>query len=299
MPAMRLRLWIALWLMTLAVRARADSRAFDVDHLQPAITSGQFLATEGEGLGETWRWRSAIDFSYANRLLLADTPAGRMTLVGARSLVEAAAAVSLGLGISVALAVPVLFDQTSQDAASRIQAALGDLRAVGRFDFVVRPHLNSGLLIALRLPTATSREFFGEGSIVFEPRFVVATRYRMLRAAVNLGMRFREARVFQDLDEQHELFASAAIAVVPARWIEVLGEIHMDTALSSRFFRSAVTPVEVLAGLGTGWRGFRVRGAAGCGLDDGLGAPRFRVLAAVSYQSPVRPARPIEEEKKP
>ena len=54
-------------------------------------TSGEFLATEGQGLGKRWRWRTALQFGYANQLLLADTPEGRIHLVESRSVLEASA----------------------------------------------------------------------------------------------------------------------------------------------------------------------------------------------------------------
>src|SRR5207249_1101614 len=83
-------------------------------------------------------------------------------------------------------------------------------------------------------------------------------------------------------------------------YLEIFGELHVDTALSSQAFGSATTPTEVLLGIGGRVRGWHARAAIGVGAVQGYGDPRVRAVITIGYAAKVepRPAR-VEEPEPP
>jgi len=297
----------------------ADARAFDLDAVQPAITGGDFVATEGAGPVVPWSTRVGVSYRYLDRPLTVELGGAREALVATRSVVEISGAVRLGRWFGVALALPILAESSGSDVASG--AALGDLRVVPRVELVHARGVGLALLAGLRLPTGDSTRFLGEGMVVFEPRLALQADFarRIVRLGLNLGVRLREARQYHDLEVAHQAFASLALTIAPSRFIDGTIELHGTTALSSRFGEGQSSPLEVIAGLGGGALGIRVGAAVGLGLVDGFGAPRARALATLEYRwappprvhtasrapSPPRPpsppprAEPLEDSDEP
>jgi len=288
---MRSLIVYVLLLVGPAARA-ADSRSFDIDHLQLALTGGDFLTTESAGRLFPWGWHAGAAYRFLDQpLLLRHADGSVETLVGARSMLEVSGAVDFTRWFAVGVALPVLLDQ--HGSAAPTGAALGDLRLVPRFDLLRRAHVGFATLLGLRVPTGATDRFVGEGMVVFEPRFAVEGYLGprdLVRLGANLGFRLRDPRTYRDLDVGQEIFASLALAIVPLPFLDVLAELHATTALSTEFGQARQSPVELLIGLGGGWRGFHVQAAAGFGLVDGYGQPRARALLSVEYRRPPPPA---------
>jgi OOP family OmpA-OmpF porin len=121
--------------------------------------------------------------------------------------------------------------------------------------------------------------------VVFEPRVAGQLRLGMVRIGLNVGVRLRQhERQFENLTIGHEFTAALAVAIVPTKLLDVVIELHADSALSSQFGSAAVSPVEALLGLGLHAGPVRFGAALGAGLVDGYGSPRFRFLLSVTYQ---------------
>jgi outer membrane protein OmpA-like peptidoglycan-associated protein len=270
--------------------AAAQSRAFDLDAVAPAITGGDFLATEGAGTITPWSSRVGVSYRYLDRPLTVEQGGRREALVTTRSVLEISGAVQLGRWAGVAIALPFLAETSGSGVESG--AALGDLRLVPRVELLRARGVGLALLAGLRLPTGDTNRFLGEGMVVFEPRlaFQADVARRIVRLGVNVGARVREARRYGDLEVGHQGFASLALTIAPSRYVDGTIELHGTTALSSRFGEGQTSPVELLAGLGGGAKGLRVGAAAGIGLVDGFGAPRVRAFATLEYRIPP-PAR--------
>jgi outer membrane protein OmpA-like peptidoglycan-associated protein len=270
--------------------AAAQSRAFDLDAVVPAITGGDFLATEGAGTITPWSSRVGVSYRYLDRPLTVDQGGRREALVTTRSVLEISGAVQLGRWAGVAVALPFLAETSGSDVESG--AALGDLRLVPRVELLRARGVGLALLGGLRLPTGDTSRFLGEGMVVFEPRlaFQADLARRIVRLGVNVGVRVREARRYGDLEVGHQGYASLALTVAPSRYVDGTIELHGTTALSSRFGEGQTSPVEMIGGIGGGAKGLRVGAAAGIGIVDGFGAPRVRAFATLEYRIPP-PAR--------
>jgi OmpA-OmpF porin, OOP family len=281
--------WLCALVALIGASASAQtSRSFDLDHLQLAVTGGDFLATEGAGRVRAWGWRAGATFRYSDVPLVLDRGNGdREALVQSRSIVEVSGAITFGRRVGLALALPVLLDSTGTDV--RPGAALGDLRVIPRIELVRDGRFGLAALLGVRLPTGDTDRFLGEGMVLFEPRLAAQGylgRNDIVRLGGNLGFRFREARQYRDLTIGHEVFASLALAIVPRPFIDVVAELHVATALSSSFGNAAVSPVEALLGVGGGVAGFHAGVAAGLGIVDGFGTPRVRALVTLEYRRP-------------
>lgn len=80
----------------------ADSRSFDLDHLQRSITGGDFFATESAGRMFPWQWRAGASYRFDDRPLTLVQPDGtRAALVDGRSLLEVSGALAFTRWVAV------------------------------------------------------------------------------------------------------------------------------------------------------------------------------------------------------
>ncbi len=82
------------------------------------------------------------------------------------------------------------------------------------------------------------------------------------------------------------IFASLALAVVPTHWLDLFAELHGDTALSSAFGTTQMSPVEALVGAAGTYHGIRLGAALGVGLVQGYGESSLRALLTLEYRRP-------------
>lgn len=265
-----------------------DSRAFDVDHLQLAVTSPEFLGLEGAGPMRSFSWQAQAAYRYTSAALVGDMfGGGSRMLVDARSLLDVGGGVVAWRRYGLGASVPVLLTQSGDGMP--VGAAIGDVRLVGRLNAFEAGGFGGAVLMAVRLPTGDGTRFLGGGGLIIEPRLATQWSGSRLRAGINLGVRVREELSYSDLRVGNELFGVAAVGGRPLPWLDLFGEAHIDTALTSRIFEKSVTPVELIGGASGRLGGFAVTAAVGFGVVEGWGSPRMRVLAGVSYSPPAPP----------
>ena len=288
---MRNVLPIAVLLTVTAVASGQETRSFDLDHLQLQTSGGDFVATEGAGGALPWSYHADVTYRFSDAQLIHQVGSSETVLVGRRSLLDLTGGVQLGRWVGIGLDVPLLVDQSGLMVDNG--AALGDLRLVPRVDLLHGPRFGLSLLGGLRLPTGTTERFLGEGGVVFEPRLAAEVRLGIVHVGLNVGARVRQfERSFMGVPVGNELTSALAVAVVPTSRIDLVAELHADTAASAMFGKRAETPVEALAGLGVHIGPIRVGAAVGAGVVDGIGSPRVRVLASVQYLQRGREAAP-------
>lgn len=275
--------WVVFGIVASMV-GQAHAQAFDVERLQLAVTGGDFIATEGAGArrARPFSYRADVSLRFSDAQLVLVQDGERRVLVGQRTLLDFTAGVQFGKWFGFGIDVPVMADQKGEGAPAG--PGFGDLRLVPRVELVRRQSFGLALLSGLRVPTGDTGRFIGEGGVVFEPRLAAQVDWRILRVALNVGARVRQhERRYVDLFIGHELTAALAVAVVPHRRLDLVAELHANTALSSRFGEASTSPIEFLVGAGVHVGPFRFGAAAGAGLVDGYGAPRYRVLASVTF----------------
>ena len=274
-----------------SIEASAESKSFDIDHMQLALTRSTFIATEGGAAPLRWDYRVAIAYGFVQSPLVLERNGHRIEVVSNRSTVQLQGAVQFGKWIGLGLALPlVVGDDGSEDVTHG--AALGDLRLVPRVELVHRGRFGMAALLDLRVPTGARGRLIGEGMVVFEPRIALQVKLGMVDLGSNIGVRVRESRTYLDLHVGNEAFLTLAAAVTPRPWISAVVELHGDTALSSHFAASQRSPLELIGGVFGMWQSLRAGVSAGFGIVEGFGAPRARVFASIEYRSWTPPPVP-------
>lgn len=263
--------------------ALAESKSFDIDHMQLALTRSTFIATEGGDAPPRWDYRIAVAYGFIQSPLVLERDGQRIEIISSRSTIALQGAVQFGRWVGLGLELPlVLGDSGSPDVTHG--AALGDLRLAPRVELLHRGRVGLAALLDLRVPTGARGRLIGEGMVVFEPRLALQVKLGKLDLGTNIGVRIREQRTYLDLRVGNEAFLTLAAAYTPRPWISAVLELHGDTALNTSFAAAQRSPLEIIGGVFGQWHALRAGVSAGFGIVEGFGAPRARVFASVEYR---------------
>ncbi len=168
-------------------------------------------------------------------------------------------------------------------------AGLGDIALDGKIRVLDGRDAPVGLALdgRMALPTNTASAALGADGVQGDLALVADRWLGDLYLGANLGVRFQPAAVLENTtwDDQLLLRLGGAWALTPS------GGVSLELAGLSTFRdfgAEAASPIETILG---GWyrpgeAGWVVRGGAGTGLDDGIGAPRLRLLLALAWEPP-------------
>ncbi|MEO6951213.1 MAG: OmpA family protein [Polyangia bacterium] len=263
--------------------ARAESKSFDIDHMQLALTRSTFIATEGGDAPPRWDYRVAAAFGFIQSPLVLERDGQRIEVISSRATVALQGAVQFGKWVGLGFELPlVVGDSGSPDVAHG--AALGDVRLAPRVELLHKGRVGLAALLDLRVPTGARGRLIGEGMVVFEPRLALQVKLGKLDLGTNVGVRIRQERTYLDLRVGNEAFLTLAAAYTPRPWITAVLELHGDTALNTTFATTQRSPLELITGVFGQWQSLRAGLSAGFGLVEGFGSPRARVVASVEYR---------------
>ena len=195
-------------------------------------------------------------------------------------------------GFSLGVDLPFILSRTgaySEDLPILTGSSLGDMRLLSRIQFGGRS--GDGLSMGMNLGGITPTHngaFRGRSGFGFISDLFLELRRR------RWGMTFRAGAIwatekerFLDVEQEHQ--AQAEIGAwhntIPGA-LELIAELHGTSELNDRFLEGAVTPIELRAG--ARWRspwGLIVGAGLGAGLTRGVGAPDYRALVSLSYES--------------
>jgi outer membrane protein OmpA-like peptidoglycan-associated protein len=207
--------------------------------------------------------------------------------------------------------VPVILSQDQSVDRSPVsmpgdlsRAGLGDLRLIPKLRLLdaARHGVSLSIIPAVSLPTSTSDEdYFGEPRTSFAPELAVSRAFGAVRVAGNIGYRTRKLGRVAGLEINDEIFARLGAGY---RFGEAGGlplEVDLTLATATRandFFGDPGNNYVELHG-GMQYRvarpllGFL---AAGLGLNEGFGAPDWRVLLGARFGAGERePARLVTD----
>lgn len=217
-------------------------------------------------------------------------------LVGSVGTLQLMGAVGLFSRLDVGLSLPLHrisrgseFDPAPPPALSGLvvadtKVALGDLRIVPRLRLLGGEEgFGLALLAPIYVPTGKGESYAGE-PFRFEPR--VSADYRSARGmliAFNAGylVRKRADILGARVDDMVRLGLGAEL---PIAWgLSGMAEIDTQLNVLNGSLNKANAPTEGLLGLRFRKAGFLAQLGAGTGIVRGIGAPRYRVLAALAF----------------
>lgn len=155
-----------------------------------------------------------------------------------------------------------------------------------------------GLAGTVTLPVGDSDQLVADEAVSGHPRVLLAKSWgegNRSFVALNAGVRFRRASTLGDVDAGHELTLGGGVNW--ALWgplaavVEVGGRTTFDNALSER-----VTPWGALLGLRWAPASYSLAAGAGPGLNEGVGNPKYRLLATGGVRWRTRTEEPLHEE---
>ena len=213
------------------------------------------------------------------------------------------AGVSLGLfdRLVVYLGLPVHLLLQGQDV-SGFAVTPPDGGGLGDFYFGARVRLlgddDDVLAVALQLgATAPSSQktYRGENFLTIHPELLAEVRSSGLRVTVNLGGRVREDQILQNdslIGDELTFGLGIAVPVVGTHFrpwetrLDLLLQAYGETAFKN-FFGREETGLEAIGGLKLHHSsGFVIGGAAGAGLNRGIGSPDLRAILTLGWGTP-------------
>ena len=301
--------------------ARAQT-GFNVQnfHPLPAHWVNYFSVGSAEVMQDMqWEFAAVIHYS-ADPLVIHDTDGEQIgTVVPNQLVANLQGAIGIIDLLEIGFDVPIVLlqdeaDQFAEDIGivfGTPGAGLGDIRLVPKlsiFDTIAPTGgggLALGVLLNTWLPTGDSDTYQGEG-FRMEPRLMLDFALSNdMQFAINVGYMFRERTKLDISPEEHfgedapedilEVFDSITYGVAasfPAieDTLYIVPEVFGSVSTITGTFDGVESPVEAILGAKIfPTENLIVEAGAGVGLTAGYGAPTFRALLGVAYNSGERP----------
>ena len=307
-----------------AVAALASAHAeprFDAQQLHMPATSSGYMAVDDPGVLGHLRGQAGVMLSYGRDPIVLRGADGAILsdghLVRNQTALEIVGSVGILDRLEIGLAMPILLQQSGDDAAVVNDAAgtLRDARGVAfgdlRLDVKVLAidhrfghrvavseaarighRLRVGLAVGVTAPTA-STALAGDENATGRPRLLFEWAYRRLRLALNVGAIFRARVRALGLDITHQVTWGIGGRVLLPRGFELMAEGRGAVGVAlppGAVFGIAEAPAELDVGVGYEHRiGLRVFLAGGLGVGGGYGAPAGRFIFGARFTVPEPP----------
>ncbi len=283
--------------MTVLAQSTVNT-SIDVQRFKPGAGSQDFLNLDSARVAAHLTPFGGLFVGYADDPLVLGTPGGRDSLV---RLVDELTFFDLSLGLAIkdhfeiAVAMPLSIART-QDATTLDPAlgsninglSAGDLRIAPKYALLPR---NGALQLAVAmpfsLPTGNKAAFRGGGPVMIAPRFLAELTLPILRLVANAGFAFRtaEQRLLNLRVGQEFTWGFGGEFPLFGNQNTLLLQVSLTGAIGFANSGQAGNPVDALAGVKYRVADrFSIELGAGGGLTRGWGAPRWTVVAGLSYQ---------------
>lgn len=311
-PQKRLAQLVAPWAVALVALALTpglahaqteETTAIPVQQYEPGPGAEDIMGLQSSYIQKHMEWQLGWHLNFADDVLEFRTLDANSTIariIESQTGIDLMAAIGFKDRFELGLVVPITpyrthgnadaLDLAAEDLSS---AALGDIRLVPKVRLYGRDQgTGLALSVPITLPSGKDTEFYGEGSLGIEPRFLVDYTFAGgTRIGLNLGIRFHPTeKKFANLEIGHELTYGLGVRV-PFQ-LARKDFAAVATLIGSHVLAVAQPeerPRELLGGLEYHPNeSFTLRVGAGPGLSRGYGTPDFRVLFGVAYRH--RPA---------
>ena len=287
--------------------AQAQPLEFPVDNFKPAASAFGYWVTENGTVLKHLHPSFNLYGNYASRpLQLIDTTTGerQQDLIRRRVNLDLLMAIGLFDILEFGLAIPATVMQGSDNlqvldrpAGSNISGGFRDIRFIPKIQLAHAKDdvVAVALALPVTFPSGSSQNLLGSGGFAFSPTLIFSVDTKYFDWALNAGYRMRKYKELSFSVDQpsvylgSELFGSTGvkIAFVP-KVIELVGDVWASSSAKQNDFKQV--PIETLGGLRYHVEpGLLIHAGAGAGLTRGIGAPQFRVLLGVGYESVLDP----------
>jgi outer membrane protein OmpA-like peptidoglycan-associated protein len=212
--------------------------------------------------------------------------------------------------LQAALEVPVILSQDQSIGSSPVgmsgdlsRVGLGDLRIIPKLGLLraARHGVNLAIIPAASFPSSTSEDYFGDPGASFAPEIAVSRAFGAVRLATNIGYRTRKLVRIANLEVNDEIFGRIGAGY---RFGDAGGpplEVDLTLAAATRandFLGDPSNNYVELHGAAQYLLARPVLGfvAGGVGLNEGFGAPDWRLLLGARFGAGKRaPARLVSD----
>jgi outer membrane protein OmpA-like peptidoglycan-associated protein len=278
-----------LFVLLLPTVADAQTLSPDMQLFRPNTPEAGYLAGDGAFILAPGDISAGLVLGYA-RDPLVRYARGHQTglLLSELYTADLSAAVGVWGPIQVGLGFPLVLPRgRSTERAVLSSAAAGDVRLVPKVRLFSAGRWRLAFVPEVVLPTGDSRNFAGEGGVAFAPRLNLELLAGPLRAAFNLGYRFRSAVRLENLLYDDEISYRAALSWRAHPRLEVMGELSGATSAVKPFRNEVENPLEALAGLRIAVAsGISILAGGGAGILPGYGSPAARFFLGVGHVPP-------------
>ncbi|MCU0698625.1 MAG: Ig-like domain-containing protein [Myxococcaceae bacterium] len=290
---------VALALVPLSARAQsAVNTSIDVQRFKPGVGSQDFLNLDSARVAPHMTPFGGLFIGYADDPLVLGTPGGSdavVRLVDSLTFFDVSAGFALKDQFEIALGMPMSLAASQQ--ATSLDPALGgaiagfsagDLRVVPKYAFFPRDRaFQVAATLPISLPTGNRAAFRGGGPVMISPRAMAELTLPILRLVANVGFNFRtsEPRLLNLRVGQEFTWGFGGEFPLFGNQNTLLLQVSVTGAVGFANSGVAGNPVDALAGVKyrIGDR-FAIELGAGGGLTRGWAAPRWLVVAGLSYQ---------------
>jgi outer membrane protein OmpA-like peptidoglycan-associated protein len=313
LPAARRGRAIALALVLAAAPAAADEGAFEVERFRLAIDDDGILDVEAGTVPGHLRFALALWLGHADDPLTVyrqDTGERVGSLVRDRTGGDVIASLALWNRVELALGLPVVLAQEGAMSFAGSGTAFPEIESSGLGNLRITPKLRIAgdhrgalaILLTARLPTSGGAAYFGYDRVTLAPELAASARIGRVGLGANLGFQWRdEIDGVETVQTGSELYGRLGTAVHlgpgerPPIELALTLSAASDTG-TGNFGEDDSTPLEIAGGptfrLGDALALFA---AAGAGLNDGRGAPDWRVVAGIRLMGGgIDPPREVE-----
>lgn len=281
--------------------AQTKPVAFPVGNFRPAANPGGYFVTEKALTLPHLNASALLYLGYAHqplKMLSATTGEETSALMAFQFNMELLLAFGLFDRLELGLAFPVTVAQSSDDLAAlnrapgtTLSAGMGDIRFIPKVRLLTTSAVSFAVALPLSLPSGDQDNFLGDATVTFSPSAIIALNLSRFTAALNVGYRLRKDQSVQISSEAQpklviddELFGSLGLGVpIWGGRIDLLADFFFSMSVIE--LRQTEAPVEFLVGARFKLPySLAASVAGGAGLTYGVGAPKFRVIAGLSYQ---------------
>jgi hypothetical protein len=278
-----------------AFPAVAQDAEINAEFFNPSSSSGFFGVTDG-GILPHLTARAGFFLNFANDpLVVFLREDGDLILkpVTVQSALDVSASIGLFRWAELSLAVPVALVQQGDADLSLIAragsvqgGALGDIRLQlkGRIlgDPLNQDDFHLSVLGKVQLPTGDGENFFSAPGVPFFVGLAAAMPYQKFSFGGNVGFSSHPAVTIGDITLSQDIRFGAGVSYEIIERVVALGEVEGAASLDPGSKGHVPTEVRLGGRVKLG-KDLWLPVGGGVGLNKGVGAPDFRVLAGVLY----------------
>lgn len=308
------RVILPILILAVPLEASAQLQANSIQNFYPTPGGHGFFSREYGEVGLHLEPYAAIWVDYANAPLVRLTYdqngklLSRTEVVSHQLQMDVVGALALWDILEIGVGIPFIPYQagpglpaSAVGAAQAVSsAAFGDLRLQPKVSFFNTENVHLGAAVMITFPTGNENAFAGEQTVTGTPKLMANFTFveRRLNFGVDLGARFRGEAHIGDVTTGHDFQWGAHLSYQLIKNILTAG---LEAYGNARFGVKNIgeAPAEGLLGFKANLGPIQLSLGGGTGFNEGVGAPRFRIVGGIAFFPRLEKERPPLEPEPP